>query len=170
MNNKFTLENSFHKKSLLQEAYDLLGVNTPLELLNLYTIEDQKLMESGEWDYSNPDLLINKIKNILEKVALEDLSMEEKEWRNEILWFWYHHAIGCAIWRYKDREKAKEYTNKALGFQNHNNSNQITKLFLLLLNNEFEEAQSWINTMNSSTEKETGLYLLEGFKKNNLFN
>lgn len=153
-------------QNTIQEAYELLGAKTPLELSQRYTEEDQKLMKAGEWDYLNQDLIVNKVRNILENIDENKLTPAEKEERKEILWFWYHHAVSCAIWRYKDKEKAVEYVNKALNFQPENHPNKITKLFSLLLEDKTEEVEDWIKTV-SGDEKEAADFLLSEYNKGN---
>ena len=63
------------KESSLREAYDLVEATTPMELSNLYSDENQKLMKSGEWDYKNKALITNRIKEILENVDTTTLSI-----------------------------------------------------------------------------------------------
>ncbi len=157
------------EKSPVREAYVLLGAKTPLELSNLYTDEDQKLMKFHEWDYNNPDLTINKIKEILENVNLETLSQEERKWAQEIIWFWYHHAISCAIWRYKDRQKAKEYSEKALSYQTKDHPNKITRLLNFLSEDKFYEAEVWTDQIEDEVEKTTALELLKEYKEGGFF-
>lgn len=125
----------------MKEAYGLLNAHNPKELSKLYDIEDQKLFKSKEWDYKNPDLIINRVKDILENTDENNLTEEEKEWRQEILWFWYHHAISFAISKYKDKETAKTFATKAVEMQPENNPNKITKLLFLLLNDQLIEAE-----------------------------
>ena len=156
-------------KSPMRAAYELLGAHTPLELSNLYSEEDQKLMKSRSWDYDNPDLVTNKVKGIIEIVDVNKLTEQEKDWRNEILWFWYHHAISCAIWRYKDKEKAKLYASKALEIQDRSHPNQITRLLDLLVNDKIQEAEKWASEINDEVEKETALSLIQEYKDGNIF-
>ena len=122
------------------EAYKLLGAHTPLELNRKYTIEDQKLFLSHTWDYEDPNQIINKIKNILESSPQNESSQEENDWRQETLWFWYHHAISVALWK-KDISKAREFSKKALELLPKDNSNKITKLLDLLVNGRVDEAK-----------------------------
>ena len=150
--------------SPLRGAYTLLSAQTPLELSNLYTAEDQKLMAAGTWDYNNPDLVVNKVKTTLEAVDQSILSEDEKEWRQEILWFWYHHAISCAIWRYKDRNAAQQYAEQALEHQPEGHPNQITKLLYFLTKNDVQEAEKWIKTIGEEPEKTTAAQLLENYR------
>jgi len=157
------------KFNSIKEAYELLGTQNPVELSQLYDVEDQKLMKSGNWDYDNQDLITNKIKNILEKVDINTLTKEEREWTQEILWFWYHHAISCALWKKKDKEKAREYAKKALEFQDENHPNKLTKLLYLLVNNRFEEATIWSRTITTNPEKETAGDLLKEYKEGYTF-
>lgn len=172
-----SIENFEILKSPLREAYLLLGAHTPLELSNLYGIEDQKLMPKREgvqpatpWDYDNPQLVINKVKNILENVNLDELTEEERYWRQEILWFWYHHAISCAIWLHKDKEKARQYALKALEYQSQPHPNKITRLLYLLVNDKLEEAEEWIKTThNENPDKETAADLLKEYKEHKFF-
>lgn len=155
--------------SPMREAYELLGAHTPLELSNLYSEEDQKLMKSQSWDYNDSNLVTNKIKNVLETVDISKLTNEEKDWRNEILWFWYHHAISCAVWKYKDKEKAKEYSSKALELQNKNHPNKVTKLLDLLVDDKTEEAEKWVNQISDQVEKETAASLIQQYKEGKMF-
>lgn len=155
--------------SPLKEAFELLGASTPLELSNLYAEEDQKLMKSGEWDYNNPSLVVNKVKEILESIDPSELSKEELVWREEILWFWYHHAVSCAVWKYKDKEAAQEYAALALAFQSENHPNKITKLLYLLVNDQIAEAETWTETISESPERETAADLLRDYKGKGFF-
>ena len=100
---------SDNTKSALHKAYALVGAVTPLELNEKYVEEDQRLFKSGEWDYKNPSLLTNQIKTILEKIDVNILNEGEKEWRDEILWFWNHHAISIAVWKYRDQAAALQF-------------------------------------------------------------
>jgi hypothetical protein len=153
-------------KSPMREAYILLEAKTPLELSNLYSAEDQRLMKSHKWDYKNPDLLTNKIKDILESVEPQSLTEEELEWRNEILWFWYHHAISTAVALHKDVDAAKDFAYKALEYQSEGHPNKITRLLLLLLEDKLEEAEEWVKTIDpDSVEVETAQYLISTYKE-----
>lgn len=140
-------KNQEAQESRLQEAYDLLGAHTPLELEHLYDEADQSLMKSGEWDYDNPELVTNKIKDILEQIDPSLLTEKEAEWRQEILWFWYHHAISCAIWEKNDREAAKLYAEKALEVKPVDAKNQITQLLYFLVHDKVKEAEEWIENI-----------------------
>jgi hypothetical protein len=161
---KFDIE-----KSPAKEAYVLLSAKTPLELSNLYSDEDQKLMNSGAWDYGNPELLVNKVKEILESIDPQTLTDDEIDWRQEILWFWYHHAISCAIWRYRDRETAKNYVAKALDYQPAEHPNQITRLFDFLVNDKVAEAEQWAESIKEEPEKSTASLLVEEYKEGKFF-
>jgi len=157
------------EKSPLKEAYLLLDAKSPVRLSNLYSEEDQKLMVTQAWDYDNPELVTNKIKEILESVDVSKLSEEEKEWRNEILWFWYHHAISCAIWRYKDQRAAQEYSARALEFQSAGHPNQITKLFYFLTRDQLSEAEAWAQEIHEEPEKSTAADILDWYKKGEFY-
>ena len=153
----------------LKAAYTLLGTQSPLELSNLYSAEDQKLMSAGEWDYNNPNLVVNKVKTILEAVNPNNLSEDENEWRQEILWFWYHHAISCAIWRYNDRVAAQLYSEQALQHQPEHHPNKITRLLYYLTRDEVQEAEQWATTIAEEPEKTTSGQLLEDYKAGHFF-
>jgi hypothetical protein len=156
------------EKSPMREAYLLLGAKTPLELSNLYAAEDQKLMPKG-WDYNNPELITNRIKEILEATDPHALTDEENEWRNNILWFWYHHAISCAIWRYKDKAAAQMYSARALEFQSEDHPNKITRLFYFLTRDQLEEAEKWAETIAEEPEKSTSTELLEEYRRGQFY-
>ncbi len=126
----------------LHDAYALVGVSTPLELNQKYVEEDQRLFKSGEWDYENPDLLTNKIKEILEKVDVSNLHEDEREWRQEMLWFWNHHAISIAVWKYRDRVAALQFAERSLALQPEGHPNQITKLLYYLIQGELVAAKA----------------------------
>jgi|GEM_PF-953493 len=157
------------EKSPIRTAYHLLDARSPLELSNLYTAEDQKLMASHEWDYRNSELIVNKVKEILETTDPNMLKPNEQECRREILWFWYHHAISCAIWRYKDKSAAQSYASKALEYQSENHPNKITQLFDFLVNDKFDEAERWASSISEEPEKTTGAGLVDAYKKGNFF-
>ena len=72
------------------------------------------------------------MKDILESLDPVGLTTDEKEWRQEILWYWYHHAISCAIAGYQDKAAAQMYAAKALEFQSEGHPNQITRLLYSL--------------------------------------
>jgi len=116
-----------------------------------------------------PNLLINKAKEILEAVDPSSLTEDEKEWRDEILWFWHHHAVSCSIWRYKDKEEARAMASHARMFQSADHPNKITELFELLLNDNLEGAEVLIPTIPDEAERETGAWLVEEYKTKGLF-
>lgn len=161
----FDIENS-----PIKEAYKILGANNPKELQFLYGAEDQKLMKSSEWDYNNPELNINIVKNIIEDVDLNKLTEGEKEWRMEILWFWYHHATSCAIWRYKNKERALFFVRRALEYKTVDNPNKITQLLFFLINDQVKEAEELILTIDDSVEKESAKSVIEEYKEAGFFN
>jgi len=151
-------------KPTMENAYALLGASTPLELNTLYDQEDQKLMREKAWDYDNSDLIVNKVKKILEGVDTATLSEEEQEWRNNILWFWNHHAISCAIWRYKDQRAAQKFSEEALKFQSEDHPNQITKLLYFLTHDQLDLAKEYLSEITDEDEKETAKYLIDTYR------
>ncbi len=150
------------ESSSMKEAYRLLEASTPLELSQKYTKAEQPIFISQEWNYENPDQIQNKVKEILEVVDPVVLTEEEQFWRQEILWFWYHHAVSCAIWK-KDKEKAIEYSDKALELQGDNHPNKITKILSLLVNDKVREAEEFVKTV--ETDREEALELIEDYKE-----
>ncbi len=148
--------------------YKLLNATTPLEMSNNYTEEDQKLMKSGEWDYDNPDLITNKVKVLLEEIDPSTLSEDEADWRNEVLWFWYHHAISCAVGK-NDQVAAQDYAQKALDIQHPDHPNKITRLLYLLVNDKLEEAEEWAKAIDEEPEKSTSRNLIDHYIKERFF-
>lgn len=152
------------EKSPMNEAYVLLEAQTPLELSNLYDEQDQKLMKAGQWDYENLELITNRIKTILESCSVQGLTEEEQSWRQEILWFWYHHAISSAMWTHKDREKAKYFASKALEYQTEDHPNKITRLLYLLANGQVEEAKKFAEEITEEPEKTTATGVINDYQ------
>ena len=62
---------------LIQEAFDLLGVNNFASLSRAYSEEDQKLMKNWMWDHQSPTLITNRMRKILEKINPADLSEDD---------------------------------------------------------------------------------------------
>ncbi len=74
------------EKSPLREAYMLLDASSPLELNKKYTEQDQLHYKAHTWDYENPSLVVNKVKDILETVDPAVLTDEERmEARNFVV-------------------------------------------------------------------------------------
>ena len=160
------------ESSPIKEAYRLLGATTPLELDEFYTREDQRLFTSGAWDYNDPTQLTNQVKAILESTSDSELSDDqynEPGWRNEILWFWYHHAISCAIWRYGDKQSAQKYSEQALVYQSEDHPNQITKLLCFLTNDQLDESENWTTNITDEVEKQTAEKLIDEYKKGQFY-
>ncbi len=159
------------ESSPLKEVYKLLGATDPIDLYRLYSIEDQKLFKAQKWDYNNPELIINVIKDIFEKVDINLLSDIEKEWRQELLWFWYHHATSIAIYIYKDKKLAKFYVKKALEYKSDDNPNKITQLMDFLINDQLKEAESLCKIISDDVERITAEETINEYKKiGGLFN
>ena len=82
------------------------------------------------------------------------------------MWFWYHHAVSCAIYKYQDKTAAKEYVEKAsehllISQPDPEKRNQITNLFYLLLDDKYEEAREWAANINKDYEKKTAQGIIE---------
>ena len=154
----------------LDEVSRLLGVTGDmLKLSQAYSVEDQKLMHSRKWDDTNPDLITNKVKGILESVDPMDLTDDDCMWRSEILWFWYHHAISCALWKKRDKRLAQSYAQRALELQPPDNPNSITKLLCFLLNDQLEEAKAWMKKGTIEAERDTARYLIQRYERGEFF-
>lgn len=149
-------------------AYKLFGVSEPLALHQAYCREDQRLFREKLWDYENSDLLINRTRRILEEIDPDTLTPDEEFWREEILWFWYHHAISCAIWK-RDRETACIYAEIALEYQTGCHPNKITRLLYFFVNDRIEEAIIWAKSILEEPEKSTAADLLEEYKQTKFF-
>jgi hypothetical protein len=157
------------KSSPLRDVYAFLGAATPLELSQKYAEIDQRLMSEHAWDYGDSELATNKVRLALESVDIKGLTDDEKEWRNDVLWFWYHHAISCAIGRYKDKEAAQRYAEKALEYQSADHPNKITKLLYYLVHDNPEEAESWLIGIHDDVERETGTYLIQAYREGKFY-
>jgi hypothetical protein len=149
----------------LQDAYKLLGAETPLELNEKYVEEDQKLFKAGEWDYENPELLTNQVKEMLEKVDATSLNEDEREWRQEILWFWNHHAISIAVWKHRDRAAALQFAEKALALQPESHPNQITRLLYYLVRGDIAIAKAHAATITDEVEGPTANDLITEYEE-----
>ncbi len=143
----------------IQEAFELLGACTFLELSKAYTREDQKLMNSREWDAHNPALVTNRVKKVLEEIDPEQLESNDRMWRDEILWFWYHHATSCA----RNRLSAQAYASRALELQGIDHPNRITRLLWYLAHDKIDEAKTWMASAPADAdevEHQSGLELI----------
>jgi hypothetical protein len=157
------------EKSPMREAYLMLDATTPFELSRNYVKYEQVLFKSGKWDYDNPEQTQNKIKQILESVDASNLTEEEVEWRNEILWFWYHHAISVAH-NNKDKEKMKFFSTKALEYQDDNPAhNPLTRTMYLLSHDKIKEAEDWLDSKKGHPDEEYGREIIDYYKKNGWF-
>lgn len=153
----------------LQEACALLRASSPSELTKKFVEEDQRLLQTQEWDYQNHYLVLNKVKDMIE-CAIND-GFVSSEYNNDglrdALWFWYHHATGYAIWKYKDKAKALEFSAKALEYQITENQNKITRLLYLLVRDKREDANAWLKTIVNESDKTVALGILEEFRAGN---
>lgn len=150
------------EKSPMREAYVILGATTPLELSHKYTEAEQELFISHKWDYDNPEQIQNKIKDILESVNENALTEEEREWRDEILWFWYHHAISVTDWK-RDKVKMRLFSTKALEFQD--NPNILTRVMYFLAHDQVGDAEQWLDSRKGDPDEETAKEMIDNYKK-----
>jgi hypothetical protein len=131
---------------------------------------DQERMKSKVWDYKNTTSLDTRIVRDLERVTRSDLT-EDERWRVEqMIWMWYHHAVSCAIYKYRDREAALCFVHKALEHQSRipNHPNKITSLFLFLLNGKLKKARESMKRM-SRIERNTAQDIISEWEKQSPF-
>lgn len=158
------------KEKTLKDVYVKFKCKDLDDLIEIYTIEDQKLMHASAWDYSNSRLVPNRIMAEIESINLDTITDEyERERLPDLLWFWYHHAISCALWRYGDKVMAFEYSKKALSVQSNKHPNKITKLLHLLIQDDIEGALEWVKTVKDEPEKTSAEYYIDLYKKGNFF-
>jgi hypothetical protein len=153
------------QKSPIREAYILLGARSPLELSTLYDSADQELWKSDTWDCDNEILVVNQIRKIIESCDVLSLAEDEREWRNEILWFWYHHATSYAIWKLKDKKRAISFVSKALEYQSEDHPNKITRLLSLLLDGKIEEANKLAEGITEEPEMSTSSKVIGDYEE-----
>ncbi|MCX6789987.1 MAG: hypothetical protein NTV60_00475, partial [Candidatus Kaiserbacteria bacterium] len=84
-------------------------------------------------------------------------------------WFWYHHAISCAIWRHKDQHAAQEYSAHALEFQSDEHPNQITRLLYFLTRDQINDAETWATGIHQDPEKSTAMDVIDSYKKGEFY-
>ncbi len=142
----------------IDAIYARFGVRGAQELDRFITGIDQGLMKSCEWDYKNEQLINNEIVHLLESLDRAGMNGEEEYWINQIIWFWYHHAISCAVVKYKDKLAAQQFAQKAIEWQGKmgDHPNKITWLLYLLVNDRYEEAEAWVKSLSADhPEKST---------------
>ena len=85
--------------------------------LRIYMDEDQMRMKNLAWDYKDASSLVNRI--YLDCKNLDESKLDESDsmWLRETLYFWNHHAVSCALGRYKDYKAAREFVDAALFYQ-----------------------------------------------------
>ena len=104
------------------------------------------------------------MKAILEQIDSSELNDSDRMWRNEILWFWYHHAVSCE----RKRAQAQAYAAKALKLQGDDHPNRITKLLWLLTHDKMDEAKQWMAEAPAEAdevEHQTGLDTIREYEQ-----
>lgn len=126
----------------------LYGVSDVKLLARLSDAIDQHLMRESEWDYNKPECGNNKLVRELEKLDRTGMTLEENYWVNQIIWFWYHHAISCALFKYFDRSAAQAFAIRALEHQERlpDHPNRITRLLYYLVFGQHDKAQQWVQS------------------------
>lgn len=152
----------------IKRAFALLGVGNFHDLSNAYAQEDQVLMKAGTWDDQDPTLITNQVKGILEGINPAALDEVDRFWWREIMWFWYHHAISCAIWTRKDRTLAQRYADTARKIQGQlGHPNRITEMLRLLVYGQLEDAQELSDQL--LTEAHSAEQLLKEYERGEFF-
>lgn len=167
MENKYGQGHDF-----LKEAYTLLSASSPSELARKFIKEDQRLLKTQTWDYKNSKLVLNKVKEIVERAMTDGFTTGSEEGDNELremLWFWYQHATGYAIWGDGDKSKALEFSLKALTYQTSDNPNQITRLLYLLVHDQNIEATAWLETIVNEPDKTAARGIMDEYLAGNFF-
>lgn len=150
----------------IEQAKAMLGVSTIFDLHQVYTHEDRRLLQAFEWDHTNPSLVTNRTKILLErdipKVPSSQLHRKDKMWILEILWNWHHNAISSAL-RMRNVKDAHNLSCVAMLYQTAINSendiphpNQITRLLWLILGGKINEAYNWVRSIEDPVEKAYG--------------
>jgi hypothetical protein len=152
----------------IKRAFDLFGILDFYSLAFAYTVEDQKLMKTDAWDDENPILITNRVRHILEGIDPMALDEKDRVWWREIMWFWYHHAISCAIWKRKDRALAQRYADKAREIQGDlGHPNRITEVLRLLVHDKVGDARKMVDQL--ITEANSAKELLEEYERGEFF-
>ena len=135
-------------------------------LHNIYVRSDRKLFPTGKFNYDDSRLLVNRIKRALEVLPDEHFSGERDfEWKREILWYWYHHAISVAVFCRGDLFQARLFADLALWFQGRNPSNKITRLLWHLVHGRVKQAKRWFREGVKSPDRGTGRAVLHWYKQ-----
>lgn len=158
-------------QSILRDVYVHFSANDPGELQDIYMKADQELMRAGRWDYANPGLVTNQIKEMIEKIGINNIKDEkEKKWiKTYILWMWYHHAISCALSKYGDKEAALEYSEIALKYQPPGHPNKITRLYYFLIRDDLTNAEELQKLITEEPEKSTADFIVKQYKHGDFF-
>ncbi len=150
------------EKSPIKNALILLGATDPHDLFLKYVQVEQKHFKDGSWDYNNSDQVQNIIKETLESVNEAELTETEAEWRNQILWFWYHHAVSIAD-RNRDKEKMKQFSENAIKYEDE--SNILTRTMYLLCHDKIDDAEKWTAEHMGNDDYETSVEMVNNYKK-----
>lgn len=155
----------------LNKAYSLLNVASTADLANRFVELDQRTMKNKTWDYQNPELLLNKVKKLVEASLSRNLFVSEYERDDlrDLLWLWYHHATGQAIWKYKDKETAIKFSAKACEYQIAENPNKISKLLYLLVRSKRKAAEDWLTKIIDEPDKAAAQEIMQEYLSNPFF-
>ncbi len=170
MSKPYPNPNFDYRQSLIKDVYEKFSCQDPGELRDLYYEEDQRLMREAAWDHRNDELLTNQIKDAIEKAGGRNITDPDELLEiSDIFWFWYHHAIGTALWLYGDKEEAQRFSAEALAAQTFDNPNQITRLLYYLTRDDLEKAEEWLGSITNKSEKNTARGLIDFYKAGNFF-
>lgn len=139
--------------SKLTVVYDLLHVETPLQMSQAYTEFDQQAFKAGRWDPDDMLFMCNRVKAILEQIGLVNLVGDEQDWAREILWFWHHHAISIMLQR-GDVDRARVCSYWALHYQAPGHSNQVTRALDLFVHNKLTDLRRHLASVEDESERD----------------
>lgn len=165
VNETFALNSESPNAACLNNLFALTGTTNLRELSDKYDAADQQLMVANLWDYTDPTLLPNQIRRLLEQLDTTALNHDDKYWRNEMLWFWYHHAVSCALFKHDDIVAARFFSSEALKRQPDSHPNKITQLLYLLAHNQINAALTWLNAIEDEEERRSGEEIFSAYAK-----
>jgi hypothetical protein len=64
-----------------------------------------------------------------------------------------------------DKEKMREFSTKALGYQGDDHPNILTRTMYLLAHDRIEEAEAWVESKNGDADEESAQEMIDNYKK-----
>lgn len=155
-------------RDLIKQVFKLLSVHSFKELHDAYSVEDQKLFVSREWDPHEDSQIINQVKSLLIEIDQHALDKVDRMWRNETLWLYYHHGISYAFWK-SNPKLAQTYAKRALSYQDVEHPNRITMLLYLLAQEKLAEARKWAANIPPHLDRDLAFKLIKDYEYGRLF-